>query len=415
VRKFLRILLLWTGWGLWMLLWLELGLQLFYYATAGQFLFRRIAVPMFAPNPYSGFFNKPNLSYGHRTSEFQVQIYTNSLGLRIPRPGVEYSRIPLRGTFRILLLGPSFAFGWGVDYSDTVAARLETLLGPCVEGRSKVEVIDAGVPSLPPLPQLKWFTRIGSSFKPDLIIQFIYGSLNVGLDDGSWLFVDREGYLERSDLGTAERLLAAAKNSALVFYGWTLYTELLAARENNIAGAGRELHESNRFTPDSPDVKVSLQYYRRLKQAAHDAGSSLLVVYFPLSYYVHRKDIARWRHLGVADNVDAEIAADRDFCDYLNGIGIACLNITADLVKAATENPDRLYYWLDIHWTRRGNLMAAKSIGKYLNKRLVHGCASSSEQAPSRAVCASPRSPQTHVGSRMALRGVSLALRAPGP
>jgi hypothetical protein len=42
------------------------------------------------------------------------------------------------------------------------------------------------------------------------------------------------------------------------------------------------------------------------------------------------------------------------------------------LVKAAIDSPGRLYYWLDIHWTRRGNLVAARSVAQHLADEFSH-------------------------------------------
>jgi hypothetical protein len=373
MRRFLIRAAYGIGFALWILLWIEIGLQGFYYATAHQFLFARAAIPIFAPNRYCGFFNQTNLSYSHRTNEFAMAIYTNSQGLRVARPGTEYSTAKAPGTLRILLLGPSFAFGWGVNYQDTAAARLEGLLKPYLKSGSKVEVIDAGVPSLPAPSQLKWFEHAGCSFKPDWVVQFIYGSMIVDPDDGAGLYVDKAGYLENRLMTPREWLFEHAKKSAIVFYGWTLYTRWFAAHSGAIAGAGRHLDQTAAFSPGSSDVKTSMDYYRELGAAVAKCGAKLSIIYFPLSYCVHRDDMARWRHLGVSDDIDGQIAADRDFCDYLGKQGFDCLNLTPDLVEAAAESPKRLYYWLDIHWTPRGNAVVADSISKHLANKYLDG------------------------------------------
>ncbi len=362
----------WAVWSIWVLIWVEIGLQAFYYCTADQFLFKRTAEPIFAPNKYSGFFNKPNLSYVHWTNEFRIKIYTNKEGFRVARPGIEYCRIRKPDTFRVLLLGPSFAFGWGVNYEDSVAARLETMLKSAPTCGRKVEVINAGVPALSPQRQLNWLVHVGRSFQPDLIIELIYGSLEIDQgDDG--LFADKDGFLERRDLSTGAWLFEEAKKSAIVFYGWMLSTELFAARDDVIRGAGRNVRQLEDFKPDAAGIRGSLDFYRQLAAVAKASGARLAVVYFPFSFYVHRGDWARWRHLGAGRDVDGLIALDRSFCNYLNQIGVDCLNGTPDLIKAAAKNPERLYYWLDIHWTVRGNLVAARSIAKHLAQRLP-GC-----------------------------------------
>ena len=371
MRKFFRSLFRLAIRSLWILLWLEIGLQCFYLATAHQFLFTRTAIPIFAPNQFCGFFNRPNLDYLHRTNEFESQIYTNGQAFRVPRPGVEYSLTKPAGTFRILLLGPSFAFGWGVNYEDTVAARLEVLLKPYLKGGSKIEVIDAGVPSMGPLPQLNWLDHVGCYFKPDLVIQFIYASMVIDPDDNEGLFADKEGYLENTALSRKQWFIEEAKKSALVFYGWMLYARFFAQASGRIVGTGRHLEQPRPFMPDTPEAKTSMAYYGKLRQTATKCGAKLSIVYFPLSYCVHRGDLARWRHLGVEENIDEQINLDRRFCDYLGDTGFDCLNITPDLQKAAADSPERLYYWLDIHWTRRGNLIAARSVVHHLVNKFL--------------------------------------------
>jgi hypothetical protein len=123
------------------------------------------------------------------------------------------------------------------------------------------------------------------------------------------------------------------------------------------------------FRADDPVVLESLGYYRALRGEASDSGADLLVVHFPLSYAIHEEDVSRWRHLGVRD-----IAAERSFngqlCNHLaSNEGIPCLDITEALRSAAERSNERLYYWLDVHWTEAGNRVAAEAVADYLLER----------------------------------------------
>ena len=125
------------------------------------------------------------------------------------------------GARRVMVLGPSFAFGWGVDHQDTFLERLGAELRRARPAAPVPELINAGVPALGPVQQLAWFRGQGRSWKPDLVIQLVYGSPEVSADYSESLTVTEEGYLVPRDGGASRRLGSALKRSAVVFYTWS--------------------------------------------------------------------------------------------------------------------------------------------------------------------------------------------------
>jgi hypothetical protein len=332
---------------------------------------------MYAVNPYSGFWNKPNLSMSHNTSEFRTMLYTNGEGFRVSAKHEEYALAKDPAKLRMMLLGPSFAFGWGVDQEQTFAVRLEQRLeGAGYAGGRDLEVINAGVPSLGPLAGLRWYRQRGREFAPDLVIQFIYGSMAIDARGHDNYAVNDAGYLVPRRVDRWRKLQHTLKQSAIVFYGWVAYTRIreLTGEEalpSGVQGAGRELAEQERFDPARADLRGAIDFYDELRSVVEGGGARLLVVYFPLSYAIHPEDVSRWRHLGVR-NGEAQRRFDDDFCRFLSGRGIPCLDITEDLARAARERRERLYYWLDIHWTAAGNEVAAEAVARALEAgRLV--------------------------------------------
>jgi hypothetical protein len=351
-----------------LVLFVEVVLQGYYRLTAGAFLFQRSAQPLWAADPHSGFFNRPHLAHVHRTNEFEATYFTDGHGLRVPRMGDEVPRQPGEGRYRILLLGPSFAFGWAVNYEDSFAAELERLLTERDFARGRaVEVVNAGVNSIGIAQALRWLEAEGLQYRPDLILQFVYGSMAVNTNVDADAVVDDEGYLVPRRSSVAQRLRDQLKKSALVFYGWVVYTQTLTARTKGnarVLGAGRPLEMQAGFDPTSETVAASLALFERLRDVAQRAGAELQLVYLPLSYAVHREDEARWRHLGVQD-VDAQKAFDAAYCEHLSTQGIRCLDLTPDLVAAAAGG-ERLYFPIDIHWTPLGNRVAARAVADRL-------------------------------------------------
>jgi hypothetical protein len=351
---------------------LEVGLQVFYLATVGQWLSSRANVPMFEPNEYSEYFNKPNLSVPQNSNEFQTMIYTNSQGLRTSDEAADYPLGKQPGKKRILLLGPSFAFGWGVNYEQTFAARLQAMLRDTPEFGPQVEVINAGVPSLGLVQGLNWYRHVGKKFEPDLVIQFNTGSMQVD-SSGRWnnVEVDERGYLIRKDATTKMRWIGYAKNSALVYYGWQAATRITSLFHepksgDKIEGTGREMELLDAFKPDNPEVIDSMKYYEDLRSTVEQSGAKLLVLFMPMSYCVHEEDASRWAHIGTKD-IEWLNDYNAGFCRYLQSVGFDCINITDESRQAAEEGP-RLYYFVDIHWTPEGNELAARAAARHLTK-----------------------------------------------
>jgi lysophospholipase L1-like esterase len=112
-----------------------------------------------------GFRLKPNQSAYTADKAFR----TNSMGIRGPER--TWRKPP--GVRRILILGDSIAFGYGVRYEDTFANRLENLLNQS-KGRYQYEVINAGVPSYNTTQEVTYFLEEGILFEPDLVVLAFY-------------------------------------------------------------------------------------------------------------------------------------------------------------------------------------------------------------------------------------------------
>ena len=77
------------------------------------------------------------------------------------------------GTFRILGLGDSFAFGWGVPVEASFFKRLEALLDGSHSGVTH-EVVNAGIPGYGTYEALHLLRSVGRRYEPDLVILAFY-------------------------------------------------------------------------------------------------------------------------------------------------------------------------------------------------------------------------------------------------
>lgn len=110
-------------------------------------------------NPRIGHEHRPNA----RARLMGVEVVTNSDGLRDREIPVD--RAP--GTIRILMLGDSLTFGWGIPAERTYSKRLETLLR---EAGHAVEVINAGVGNYNTAMEVEYFLERGVKYRPDIVV-----------------------------------------------------------------------------------------------------------------------------------------------------------------------------------------------------------------------------------------------------
>ena len=142
------------------LLILEVGLRVF----APQ----PTAVNVSEWDPNYGWRNRPGARGFFRTPEFNMPVRINSLGLRDD----ETTREKPAGTFRLLGLGDSFAFGHGVAAESCFISVAERELGELSRsaGGPRIEFLNAGVGKWGTAAELIYLEREGLGFDPDVVV-----------------------------------------------------------------------------------------------------------------------------------------------------------------------------------------------------------------------------------------------------
>lgn len=133
---------------------MHLGIEMWKYAKD---------VKLRSADPQIGHRHRPNV----RRQLMGVDVQINSLGLR----DVERQRTKPAMTHRILVLGDSITFGWGVPFEKTFCQVLEKSLNADspIPG-SRIEVLNAGVGNLNTAMEVAYFKNEGLSLQPDLVL-----------------------------------------------------------------------------------------------------------------------------------------------------------------------------------------------------------------------------------------------------
>ena len=142
-------------------------------------------------------------AFPHRETNSSFQVSTDAQGLRAPIHALEPAG---SDPFRIMFLGCSTTFGWGVDDAQAYPALVESTLRG--EGYDNVEVINAGQPGHTSF-QGKWlYETVASAYQPDLVFfgYVVQDARNAAYSDASQALLQQDARLLKQSLLYHSRL-----------------------------------------------------------------------------------------------------------------------------------------------------------------------------------------------------------------
>jgi hypothetical protein len=140
---------------------------------------------MFNESDYLPYRLRPNYRGRLARAEFDTEIRINSLGYR----GEEFTR-DKGDALRVLVIGDSYTFGWGVEDTETFSAHLQNTLRARYPGR-RIEVINAGFAACnSPDTYYLYLKQEGLALHPDLILVGLF----LGNDLDSPFALEHEWY-----------------------------------------------------------------------------------------------------------------------------------------------------------------------------------------------------------------------------
>ncbi len=237
--------------------------------------------------------NVPDKSYWHKTPEYRINIRTNSKGIR---SDCEISYEKPRGVKRIVVLGDSFAMGYGVSLEDTFLRKMREGLES--KGK-KVEIVNMAVSGFGNAEELIKLKNEGVLYEPDLVIlAFHYTDFadNVrsglyGLEDGE-LVRRGESYLPGVEMRdflfqfgiyrfAAEdlHLYALLREKA----AYTIKKILVALKsDNNDREQDKQGAEEAARAARAYQRKLSLELLEEIRQVSRENGAELLILDIPV-------------------------------------------------------------------------------------------------------------------------------------
>ena len=132
----------------------------------------------------------PDLSFAHAPNRsaflMGVPVSINSEGLR----DREFSFEKPPNVYRVMMLGDSTTFGWGVKEEDTAAKFLERKLNANLPaGYNRAEVMNAGVGNYDTVQEVTYYETIGWKYHPDLVVLVFF------INDPEPVPLEKKGFL----------------------------------------------------------------------------------------------------------------------------------------------------------------------------------------------------------------------------
>ena len=337
---------------------LEIILQLSYKLSAGDYLINRANLPLYKSDKFCCWKLKKNLDISHKTSEFSYNIYTNNLSQRIQNKSL--NQFEMKDGKTVLFMGPSFGFGWGVDYEKSYSK----LIGDHYLENDFKNIINASVPGHLPSQQLCWYLQEGFKLNPDVIIHTLTSKLqlyipdNINLENPQFCKelcgntkVNKKGFLTTTGSNFITDPKFFLKNSALIFYSWYSITKIQSYFISNDkiikSATGLEFHDLKNYSDINHEKKYK-NYINLIKNKNNK--TKVIFLFIPDSYNIHLSDRARWSH----QNIDFESS----LTGYKKNIDKVSKNFNfVDTYPYLTKvsKSKRLYYYVDTHFNEIGN------------------------------------------------------------
>jgi hypothetical protein len=362
----------------------------------------------YAPDPRAGFRLAPEHSETLTTGEYSIHVRTNSLGCRGPEPRNR------PGDVRVLVLGDSFMFGYGVDDANIMCARLPAALTQRTPGAS-YDVLDAGVPGYGPLEYRLRYEELRDAFRPRVVVIGIY----VGNDLFDCLREAPENTVQQGFL---------VSTSAPHFSAWRAWIRLNLHSYRLASSVLQRIRLTKRDDREIYADKLSAMFVghpgaegpagrdpwpqfevamRKLIGEIRADGLEVIPVIVPMRIQVDGDAWARFvREIGKGQpDLDRFLPQTRMRALFAE-LGVPYLDLTP--VFAAQGAGDN-FLRLDGHWSARGHALATEYVADEI-ARVLHAGAEVASWPPPAAVTSPVVAP-----ARAAMPGAASARRGRAP
>jgi lysophospholipase L1-like esterase len=301
---------------------------------------------MYVRDEKTGFRLAPKFRGRIERSGIVTEFATNSLGLRDDE--IEAKN---EGRTRILALGDSFTWGWGVGQGEEWISVVDRVLDEKA-GRDGVECINAGVNGYGTENELELLRSIGPQLSPDLVlVGFFPNDYTDNVLGATGVYTVKDGYLHDHFSQKMFRENFLARESHL----YRLITRAAGEARRRWMNAPLTTQPLKQFTEKEFEegMRLSEMHLLEMHRECEAMGARLAVVWLPADVYAFSRQ-------------PPDVPLQRELQRRIESAGIPSLDLLP--IVRAEINISGLYYPGDGHFTARGNRVAGRAIARWIEE-----------------------------------------------
>jgi len=314
----------------------------------------------------------PNCNGVIKTKEYKVAIRTNSLGFRDKEVLAKSE-----SSYRVLILGDSFAEGWGVEVED----RFDTVIKQMAPGKN-IETINAGVRSYSPSLEIELAKRNIDIVKPDLVILLLdLSDLHDDYFYGGWeRYEEEKKELNLGDF-SAVSVWPAPELPLVRFLSYSkLFRLMYSVVGTAILNSQKKIERTNLSWDIGLFIKaqdwdnydkawnLTIANIYLLNEFLKEKGIEFAVAVVPRGIFVSADEWSEGREtFGAKRGVLYEPKAYEIISSVIKPGHIDLIDLLGPF-KSSRLYP--LFYPFDGHWTKEGNKIAGEVMAKYISGKI---------------------------------------------
>ncbi len=296
-------------------------------------------------DPVLGWAHQPGQEGIFETPQFRTYVRINEKSLR--DRSHSYKRQNARG--RVLVLGDSFAWGYGVEESERFSQLLEKSMD--------AEVINAGVSGYSTDQELLWYKNEGIKYETDLVILELAGN-DVGDNDRQLVstiyykpkFVLEDGQLVLTGSPVSKtsppgRLIySVSQHSTLTYFLVQRYFDLLSLYSKSKVNSDHASSPVSGVSAEKEDFKLTIALIDEMRNIAESKKAKFMIV-----------ATDRWWDSSSGGTY-------KDFINALQNEGFLVL----DVESMPGFDPEEMLIPNDGHWNQSGHKFVAEKIKAFI-------------------------------------------------